>query len=110
MSILRVGDKLKFPQKMNQNLGSRKDVWCEFHKAFGHNVERCIALGHQLADLVKEGFLKEYLEDKQEGPQGEIALRDPIHEIPVHRELNTISEGFSRGGSSATKRNNMPGK
>jgi len=33
-------DKLKFPQKTDRNLGSRKDVWCEFHKGFGHNVER----------------------------------------------------------------------
>jgi len=59
----RVVDKLKFPQKKERNLGTRKDAWFEFHRAFGHNMERCIVLGHQLANLVKDGFLKEYLED-----------------------------------------------
>jgi len=67
--MLGVADKLKFPNKTDRNLVSRRDVWCEFHKAFGHNVERCIALGHQLASLVKEGFLKEYLEANQGEPK-----------------------------------------
>ena len=70
--------------------GSRKDAWCEFHRAFGHNVERCIALCHQLADLVKDWFLKKYLEDSQEGPQGEVVLKEPEHETSIHGELNTI--------------------
>jgi len=93
-----VADKLKFSQKMDRNLGSRTDAWCEFHKAFGHNVERCIALGHQQASLVKEGFLKEYPEVDQEEPKGEIVVRDQAHETSVHGKLNTIS-----GGSSASK-------
>jgi len=63
-------EKLKFLQKTDRNLGSRKEVWCEFHKGFGHEIERCIALGHQLANLVKEGFLKEYLKADQEEPKG----------------------------------------
>jgi len=54
--------KTEIPQKSDRNLGSRRDAWCEFHKGFGHDVERCIALGYQLAGLVKDGFLKEYLE------------------------------------------------
>jgi len=53
-------------------------------------MERCIALGHQLADLVKDGFLKQYLEDSQEGPQGEVVLMEPAHETPIHGKLNTI--------------------
>ena len=66
-------------------------------------MERCTTLGHQLTDLVKDGFLKEYLEDSQEGPQGEVALREAVHETPIHGELNTIFGGFSGGRSSATK-------
>jgi len=46
----------------------------------------------------------EYLEADQEEPKGAIALRDQVHEIPIHRELNTISGGFSRGRSSTSKR------
>ena len=53
---------------------------------------------------MKEGFLKEYLEANQEEPKGEIDVRDQAHETLVHGELNTISGGFSGGGSSAFKR------
>jgi len=47
-----VVNKMKFPQKSDRNnLGPRKDVWCEFHKGFGHDVEWCIAVGYQLVSL-----------------------------------------------------------
>jgi len=67
-------------------------------------MERCIALGHELAKLVKDGFLKEYLEDNQEGPRDEVVLKESVHETPIHGELNTISRGFSGGESSTTER------
>ena len=54
--------------------------------------------------MEKEGFLKEYLEADQEEPKGEVAIRDQVHEAPVHGELNTISGGFYGGGISASKR------
>ena len=52
---------------------------------------------------MKEGFLKDYLEAYQEEPKGEVTLRNQVYEIPIHGELNTISGGFSRGGSTAYK-------
>jgi len=39
ISIPMVAVKLRFPQKANRNLGARKNVWCEFHKGFEHDVE-----------------------------------------------------------------------
>jgi len=57
IAIPDVVEKLKFPPKSNKILGSSKGTWCEFHKAFRHSVRNCIALGYQLADLVKDGFL-----------------------------------------------------
>jgi len=36
----------KVPQKTNRNLGSRKDIWCEFHKGFEHGIKRCLTLSH----------------------------------------------------------------
>jgi len=96
-------EKLRFPQKPDKILGSRNDVWCEFHKGFGHSIERCLALGHQLTELLREGFLKEYLETSLEEPQGEVISAKQTHEVPVNGKLNTISQGFSGGGSTATK-------
>jgi len=62
ISIPAVSKKLRFPQKTDKNLGCRKDVWCEFHKEFRHDIERCMALGYQLAELLRDDFLREYLE------------------------------------------------
>jgi len=103
LTVPGVVEKLKFLQKFDRNLGQRKKAWCKFHKGFGHDVLRCITLGYQLAGSVKNGFLMEYLDEDQKEPKGEVAPRDQAYEIPVHGELNTISGGFSRGGSSASK-------
>ena len=58
------------------NLGGRKDIWCEFHKGFEHGIDQCMALGYQFGELLREGFLKEYLEADQGEPQKEVILRD----------------------------------
>jgi len=104
ISIPTVAKKLRFPQKADKNLGGRKDIWCKFHKGFRHDIERCMALGYQLAKLLKDGFLKEYLEVDQGEPQKEVVLKDQAHEVPVHVELNMIFDGFSGGGNTTTKR------
>jgi len=54
--------------------------------------------------LVKEGFLKEYLEANQEKLRGEVATDDQTHETLMHGELNTIARGFSGGENSTSKR------
>jgi len=90
-----MADKLRFPPKSDRNLGPRKEVWCEFHKAFGHDVEHCIALGYQLAGLIKDELLKEYLEGNQEGSKEELPPANQRHEVPAQGEINTISGGFS---------------
>jgi len=66
--ISNMTDRLKSPPKTNRRLGPSKDTCCEFHKAFGHNLRNCLALGHQLNELVRNDFLKEYLQEKQGTP------------------------------------------
>ena len=99
-----VDDKLKSPPKSGKKLGPSKDTWCKFHQAFGHNLRNCLALGHQLDELVRDGFLKEYLEENQEAPTSLTPTRDQRHEVPVHGEVNTISGGFSGEGCTAFQR------
>ena len=53
---------------------------------------------------MNDGFLKEYLEGNQEGPNKDLQSADQRHEVPVHGEINTISRGFSRGGCTASQR------
>ena len=89
--------------KTDKVLGPHKDAWCEFHQAFGHHINNCLALGHQLNELVKNGFLKDYLA----GSSTAVALavpeeEDQAHEMMIHGEVHTISGGFS-GGCTASQ-------
>jgi len=63
-----------------------------------------LALGFQLDELVRNGFLKEYLQEPQGAPTSVAPTRDQGHEVPIHREMNTISGGFSGGGCTASQR------
>ncbi|XP_068498469.1 uncharacterized protein [Phaseolus vulgaris] len=66
IAIPNIAARLKVPEKTAEKiLGPKPDAWCEFHKSFGHSINSCLALGHQLAELVKCGFLKDYLLEKQ---------------------------------------------
>jgi len=61
--IANVADRLKSPSKTDKRLGLNKDTWCEFHQAFGQGLRNCLELGFRLDELVRNGFLKEYLQE-----------------------------------------------
>ena len=68
IAIPNIVARLKAPQKVGDKvLGPKPDAWCEFHQGFGHTVDSCLALGYQLDDLVKSGFLNDYLLDRGMG-------------------------------------------
>jgi len=58
LTVVPMTDRLKSPPKTDRRLGPNKDTWCKFHQAFGHSLHNCLALGHQLDELVRNGFLK----------------------------------------------------
>ncbi|XP_068486913.1 uncharacterized protein [Phaseolus vulgaris] len=108
IAIPNIAARLKVPEKTTEKvLGPKPDAWCEFHKSFGHSINSCLALGYQLAELVKCGFLKDYLLEKQAGqstgsqPAGNEGQQ---HEVPIHGEIHTIAGGFSGGGCTASQR------
>ncbi|XP_068504074.1 uncharacterized protein [Phaseolus vulgaris] len=104
ITIPNVVERLKIPAKTNKKLGPNKNSWCEFHQAFGHPIRNCLALGHQLDELVKNGFLRDYLQETQGVADVAVIGGDQGHEIPVHGEVHTISGSFSRGGCTASQR------
>jgi len=67
IAVPNIADRLRPPVKSDKVLGPHKGSWCEFHEVFGHHINNCLALGYQLDDLVKSGFLKDYLAKKQTG-------------------------------------------
>ncbi|XP_068498169.1 uncharacterized protein [Phaseolus vulgaris] len=92
--VPNIADRLKMPVKTDKVLGPHKDAWCEFHQAFP--INSCLALGHQLDELVKSGFLNDYLAR----PSGTEALtasaEGQAHEMPIHGEISTPSQVDSR--------------
>ena len=55
-------------------------------------------------ELVKNGFLKDYLPESQGTQTLAAPGSDKGHEMPVHGEIHTISGGFSGGGYTASQR------
>ncbi|XP_068492034.1 uncharacterized protein [Phaseolus vulgaris] len=101
--VPNIADRLRAPVKTDKVLGPHKDAWCEFHQAFGHHINNCLALGHQLDELVKSGFLKDYLAGSSKTTTLAVPEEDQAHEIPIHGEIHTISGGFSCGGCTASQ-------
>jgi len=64
IAIPNIAVRLKVPSKTNRKIGPNKNAWCEFHQAHGHYIRNCLALAHQLDELVKNGFLKDYLQEQ----------------------------------------------
>jgi len=95
--VPNIAERLKIPPKNDKKLGPHKEAWCEFHQAFGHPIRNCLALGHQLDELVKSGFLNDYLAEPQKAEAPAAPGEDQGHEMPVHGEIHTISGGFSGG-------------
>jgi len=79
------------PPKTNKKLGPNKNAWCEFHQAYGRPIRKCLALGHQLDELVKNGLLRDYLQEKQGTKDVAATGGGPRHEVLVHGEVHTIA-------------------
>jgi len=64
ITIPNIAARLKVPAKTNRKMGPNKNAWCEFHQVNGHHIRNCLALEHQLDELVKSRFLKDYLQEE----------------------------------------------
>jgi len=46
IAIPNIAARLKVSEKVSDKvLGPKPDIWCEFHKSFGHSLDSCLALG-----------------------------------------------------------------
>ena len=108
IAIPNIAARLKAPEKVSDKvLGPKPNAWREFHQSFGHTLDSCLALGYRLDDLVKSGFLNDYLLHKR---TGQASSSQPAsgegqqHEVPTHGEIHTIAGGCSGGGCTASQR------
>jgi len=102
--VPNIADRLRPPVKSDKILGPHMESWCEFHEAIGHHINNCLALGYQLDELVKNGFLKVYFAGSTTITVPATPEEDQAHEVPIHGEVHTISGGFSGGGPTASQR------
>ena len=103
IAVPNIAEKLKILAKSDKKLGPNKNA-CEFYQAFGHPKRNCLALGHRLDELVKSGFLNDYLAESQGAQNSTVPEEDQGHGIPVYGEVHTIAGGFSGGGCTASQR------
>jgi len=94
--VPNIAERLKIPTKTDKRLRPNKNGWCEFHQEFDHPIRNCLALVHQLDELVKNGFLKDYLVESQGAQNLTAPGEDQGHKMPVHGEIHTILGGFLR--------------
>jgi len=96
IAIPNIAARLKVPTKIDRKMGPNKNAWCEFHQANDHHIQNCLALAHQLDELVKSGFLKDYLQEETDDQTLVAMGADQGHEVPIHGKVNTVSGGFPR--------------
>jgi len=101
--VPNIADKLRPPVKSDKVLGRHKESWCEFHEAFEHHINNCLALGYQLDELMKNGFLKDYLAGSTTTTATGTPEEGQAHEMPTHGQVHTISGGFSGEGPTASQ-------
>jgi len=101
IAIPNVATRLKIPAKTDRKMGPNKNTWCEFHQANDHHIRNCLALAHQLDELVKSGFLKDYLQEETDDQTLVATGVDQGHEVPIQGKVNTISGGFPREGCTS---------
>ncbi|XP_045809878.1 uncharacterized protein LOC123904235 [Trifolium pratense] len=94
-------------------LGPNNNAWCAYHRAKGHDTEKCFRLRDLIEELIRSGHLLKFIDD---AAQGRVVVpkvqRQDSKEPPGRDEgqtrmriaVNTIAGGFSGGGVSNNAR------
>ncbi|XP_018479426.2 uncharacterized protein LOC130501630 [Raphanus sativus] len=110
--LRQMGPQVKWPPKMRSPDATRNPKrWCGFHSDHGHTTEDCIALRLEVAELLKKGYLREFLSDKAKdllNREGPALPNDAVPALPPPQErvIHVISGGSEVSGisSAAAKR------
>ena len=82
-----MSNKLKWPSPIRHSAADRCK-YCAFHKDYGHDTNECFNLRKAIEDLIKRGYLRDYVHtghDDKTNPPPESSQLPPIKGI-----INTI--------------------
>ena len=91
----------RWPNKMGGDLSRRnQNLYCTYHRDKGHTIEQCQVLKDHLGQLVKAGYLKEFVVDStdREAGQGVQQKRNPL---PPSLGVIEVIHAASRGTAAA---------
>ncbi|GAU16855.1 hypothetical protein TSUD_368040 [Trifolium subterraneum] len=97
----------------NARMGPNENVWCHYHRAKGHDTEKCYRLKDLIEKLISSGHLRKFLERAAKGDLNKRSpprspRRSPPREDdekkPKRIAVNTIAGGFAGGGESRAAR------
>ncbi|XP_056697885.1 uncharacterized protein [Spinacia oleracea] len=84
--LSKMGKAVQWPPKSSKP-DSKKDPskWCDFHADIGHTTNECVALRREVAYLLKNGYLKDVIEetrsrepDRQTNPSCSREISNPL--------------------------------
>ncbi|GAU27362.1 hypothetical protein TSUD_55150 [Trifolium subterraneum] len=97
----------------NARMGANENAWCHYHRAKGHDTEKCYRLKDLIDKLISSGHLRKFLE---RAAKGDLNKRSPPRSLrrspprkddekePKRIAVNTIAGGFAGGGESKAAR------
>ncbi|XP_056851580.1 uncharacterized protein LOC130500665 [Raphanus sativus] len=117
IGVLRqMGPQVRWPPKMKAAEANRNPKgWCEFHSDHGHTTENCMALKMEVAELLKKGYLREFLSDKAKNLLNKEGPGLPIEAAPAlppqqDRVIHVITGGSEVIHSKKSTRNARNGQ
>ncbi|GAU51689.1 hypothetical protein TSUD_415030, partial [Trifolium subterraneum] len=93
----------------NARMGANENAWCHYHRAKGHDTEKCYRLKDLIEKLISSGHLRKFHE---RAAKGDLTKRSPPRsprrsppreddeKEPKRIADNTIAGGFAGGGES----------
>ncbi|GFY81140.1 hypothetical protein Acr_01g0009490 [Actinidia rufa] len=93
---------VKWPRKIKTDPSRRnKGKYCEFHWDHRHNTDDCFQLKEHIADLIKKGFLRKYVANRQSPISPERRYGD---NRPTTGDIQVIHRGFGSNGCTSSSR------
>ncbi|XP_057515034.1 uncharacterized protein LOC130796691 [Actinidia eriantha] len=93
---------VKWPGKIKTDPSrTNRNKYYEFHRDHGHNTEDYFQLKEQIADLIKNGYLRKYVTNNQ--PPNSLERRYGDNR-PTAGDIQVIHGGFGSGGCTSSSR------